>query len=164
MSPELFKIYIHSLSEILNEENENINVPTLNESRVSHLLWADELVLMALDGQSLQEMLNILLSYCLEWGLTVNMDKTAIMVFNRSGRLLKESHQFHYGDTNIKSVQEYYNYLGIVFTLSGTLSTAQAKLRQKALRCYFALISRKCLISEIYRVQDLVLRKLEKFD
>ena len=105
---------------------------------MSHLLWADELVLMALDGQSLQEMLNILLSYCLEWGLTVNMDKTAIMVFNRSGRLLKESHQFHHGDTSIQSVWENC-YLGIVFTLSGTLSTAQAKLRQKALRCYFAL-------------------------
>ena len=61
MSPELFKCYIHSLSEILKEENENINVPTLNESRVSHLLWADDLVLMALDSQSLQNMLNILL-------------------------------------------------------------------------------------------------------
>ena len=138
MSPELFKCYIHSLSEILNEENKEINVPILNESRVSHLLWADDLVLMALDGQSLQEMLDILLRYCIEWGLTVNLEKTAVMIFNKSGRLLKESHQFRFGDTDIKSVREYC-YLGIVFTLSGTLSTAQAKLRQKALRCYFAL-------------------------
>ena len=129
MSPELFKCYIHSLSEILNEENENINVPILNDTRVSHLLWADDLILMALDGQSLQEMIDILLSYCMEWGLTVNLGKTAVMIFNKSGRLLKESHQFRYGETPIQSVREYC-YLGIVFTLSGTLSTAVVYIRE----------------------------------
>ena len=60
------------------------------------------------------------------------------MVFNRSGRLLKESHGFYYGNELIKPAREYC-YLGIVFPISGSLLTAQHKLRQKGIRSYFAL-------------------------
>ena len=77
---------------------------------------------------------------CLEWGLSVNISKTAVMVFNRSGRLLKESKSFLYGETQIAPAREY-TYLGIVFTLSGSLKKAQTNLRQKALRSYFSLKS-----------------------
>ena len=137
MSPELFKIFVHALSEELNELND-INVPTIGSVRVTHLLWADDLVLLALDPLSLDKMLIVLHSYCMEWGLTVNISKTAIMVFNNSGRLLKESRNFTYGDTPIESVREY-TYLGITFTLTGSLKVAQVKLRQKSLRSYFSL-------------------------
>jgi hypothetical protein len=83
-------------------------------------------------------MLNILYSYCMEWGLTVDIGKTAVMVFNRSGSLLKESGSFLYGESPIISAREY-TYLGIVNTLNGTLKTAQNSLRQKAKRGYFCL-------------------------
>ena len=139
MSPELFKCYIHELSEQLNALT-GVNVPELNGTRVSHLLWADDLVLLARDASSLQKMIDLVLGYCLEWGLSVNISKTAVMVFNRSGRLLKESYDFKYGDINITSTREYC-YLGITFTLSGSLLTAQQKLRQKGLRSYFSLKS-----------------------
>ena len=62
------------------------------------------------------------------------------MVFNRSGRLLKESLTFQFGETNISSVREYC-YLGITFALTGSLAVAQNKLKQKGLRSYFALKS-----------------------
>ena len=137
MSPELFKCYLHALSEELNDACDP-RVPVLNGKRVSHLLWADDLVLMALDGASLQILLDILLSYCLEWGLSVNISKTAVMVFSKSGRLLKESEIFTYGELRIPSVREYC-YLGITFSLNGSLKRAQEKLRQKATRSYFAL-------------------------
>ena len=139
MSPELFKCYIHELSESLSSMS-GIDVPQLNGECVSHLLWADDLVLMALNPQSLQRMLNTLEAYCLEWGLTVNISKTAVMVFNKSGRLLKDSTGFSYGDMCIPSVREYC-YLGITFSLTGSLLTAQQKLRQKGLRSYFSLKS-----------------------
>ena len=60
MSPELFKCFINDLSEKLNKIPDNIAVPLLDKAKVSHLLWADDLVLLALDAQSLQHMLNIL--------------------------------------------------------------------------------------------------------
>ena len=137
MSPELFKCFIHQLSKDINSIK-GINVPLLGTIKVTHLLWADDLVLLALDRESLQAMLNVLQSYCLEWGLSVNVGKTAIMVFNPTGRLLKDSLNFTLGECVIPSAREYC-YLGIKFTLSGSMTMAQATLRQKGLRGYFAL-------------------------
>ena len=59
MSPELFKCFIHQLSVDLNNVTENM-VPELNSVQVTHLLWADDLVLLALDYNSLQSMLDVL--------------------------------------------------------------------------------------------------------
>ena len=67
LSPELFKIYINNLSDSLNNIN-GIEVPTLNGKKVSHLLWADDLVLLALNKESLQSLVNVLQEYCVEWG------------------------------------------------------------------------------------------------
>ena len=44
LSPELFKCYIHELSNRLNNIPGIVN-PLLNNTRVTHLLWADDLVL-----------------------------------------------------------------------------------------------------------------------
>ena len=139
MSQELFKCLIHDLSEeLINLED--VEVPVLNSERITHLLWADDLVLLALTPRSLQKMLNTLQSYCTEWGLSVNISKTAVMVFNRSGRLLNESKNFFYGEIPISPAREY-TYLGVVFTLNGSYKVAQANLRQRALRGYFSLKS-----------------------
>ena len=97
MSPELSKIYIHDLSVRLNNLT-GLNVPLLNQTPVTHLFWADDLVLIASDRNSLQRMINELRDYCELWGLVVNIEKTAIMIFNNSGRQLIESHSFHYGE------------------------------------------------------------------
>ena len=137
MSPELFKCFVHQLSENLNNL-ENVQVPELNDEEITHLLWADDLILLALNRETLQKMLLILWEYCNEWGLSVNLSKTAVMVFNRAGRLLKESENFFYGSSPIPSAREY-TYLGITFSLTGSMNLAQTKLRQKALRSYFSL-------------------------
>ena len=55
VSPELFKMYIHKLSMELNEMAHNlenhINVPELNGTPISHLLWADDTVLLVRDKE-----------------------------------------------------------------------------------------------------------------
>ena len=56
MSPELFKLFIHDLSRKI-EEIDELNSPLLNGFKVSYLLWADDLVLLALDEASLQKLL-----------------------------------------------------------------------------------------------------------
>ena len=137
MSPELFKTYIHELSERLNNI-EGLNCPILNETVLTHLLWADDLVLLALSKESLQLMIDELQTFCTEWGLTVNIKKTAVMVFNKSGRQLKESSGFQYIGNSIPSTKTYC-YLGITFAISGSFKVAINLLRQKALRAYFGL-------------------------
>ena len=62
------------------------------------------------------------------------------MVFNKAERFLKESFGFYLGNEQIKPAREYC-YLGIVFSINGSLLTAQHKLRQKGIRSYFALKS-----------------------
>ena len=83
-------------------------------------------------------MLDVLFEYCNDWGLTVNTSKTVIVVFNKSGRQLKESKTFKLGNTVIPSTREYC-YIGVTFSLNGSLKMAQEKLKQKALRSYFSL-------------------------
>ena len=68
------------------------------------------------------------------------LSKTAIMVFNRAGRVLKNSTNCVYGEMTLPSVREY-TYLGITFTLTGSLKLDQTKLRKKGLRSYFSLKS-----------------------
>ena len=57
------------------------------------------------------------------------------MVFNSSGRLLKESHNFTLGDSPIKSVRNYC-YLGIMFSLNGSFKTAINTLVSKGKRAH----------------------------
>ena len=49
MSPELFKIFINDLSAELDKEPLRTTVPNLDGLRVSHLLWADDLIILAND-------------------------------------------------------------------------------------------------------------------
>ncbi|KAL5271652.1 hypothetical protein ACHWQZ_G002057 [Mnemiopsis leidyi] len=137
MSPELFTIFLLGLSEDLNNCAGAI-VPKLNGVNISHLLWADDLVLLATDSPSLQILIDTVHNFCTRWGLTVNISKTAILILNTSGRKLKESTGFTYGDTNIPSDNKYC-YLGITLTLSGSLTLNMDNLRKKGLRAYFSL-------------------------
>lgn len=123
MSPELFKCYLLELSEELNA-NDDLELPILNGVSVSHLLWADDLVLLALTKKSLQKLIDTVFNYCTYWGLTVNISKTAIVIFNTAARQLKECHEFVYGEIKVPSAKTYC-YLGIVFNLNGSFKTAQ---------------------------------------
>ena len=137
MSPELFKVYIYELS-IKLEELDNTNVPSLNGFPVSHLLWADDLILLALDANTLQRQLDCLNDFVTSWELSINISKTNVMVFNSSSRILKCSHGFKLGNLDIKSVRRYC-YLGIQFSLNGSFKHAINELRKKALRSFFSL-------------------------
>ena len=121
----MFKCFIHQLSPDLDNA-EAANAPELKNIKITHLFWADDLILLALDQDGLQQLLDILFSYCIDWGLTVNISKTAVMVFYRSRRSLL----FKFADNNVASVREYCS-LGISFTLSGSTMVAQGKLKQK---------------------------------
>ena len=139
LSPELFKIYINDLSASLNSIKD-IAVPSLNGKRVTHLLWADDLVLLALSKEALQKQFNVLRDYCVEWGLSVNMKKTAVMVFkfNKTGKIFNCRRGLPFNNTKIDTVRSYC-YLGVTFTLSKSFKHATNELRHKANRGCFAL-------------------------
>ena len=137
LSPELFKIFIHDLSDLLDELKDTL-VPNLNGFFISHLLWADDLILLALDGPSLQRLLDSLHEFASHWDLSINIDKTHIMVFNRSSRILNCAYGFKLGDLDIAPTNRYC-YLGINFSLNGSFKFAMNELRKKGLKSYFAM-------------------------
>ena len=55
MSPELFKLFIRDLTAHLNTGG---CFPQLDDTIISHLLWADDLVLLSLNGKDLQTLKN----------------------------------------------------------------------------------------------------------
>ena len=116
------KMYIYQLSEDLNNIQTDLKRPVVNGMAVSHLLWADDLVFLALDSKSFQILIDKLKTYCDEWGLDVRISydlsssQTAIMIFNSACRHLKESNQFNYKQDTIPSAKSY-TYLGISLIL-----------------------------------------------
>ena len=134
LSPDLFKIFIQNLSSLLKSTGD---YPELADLIISHLLWADDLVLLALSPAALQENINILLQFCQLMGLDININKTKVVTFHppRSKHTLG---QLYLGKLPIKNTETYF-YLGIVFHQNGTFSAANAELRAKALRALYGL-------------------------
>ena len=156
MSPELFKIYLYELTSELDQTDAVL--PELGGRPLSHLLWADDLVLLALDHRSLQNLLSTLESFCTTWGLTVNLKKTAVMVFNKASVILKDSKTFTYNGNNVPSAKSYC-YLGVIFSLNGSFKANLMALRQKAIR---SIISLKRAVNLSVLPPDLILKLFDQ--
>ena len=137
MIPTFFSIYINDLVTHFNESCDPVK---LMERNVSCLLYADDLVLISESAIGLQNSLNILSCYCDKWNLTVNLDKTKSMIFNKAGRkLTRES--FLYKNNRIylgmeykyKNSRGFKNKLGIIFKPSGIFTNAVELLCKKAI-------------------------------
>ena len=50
----------------------------------------DDLILISSTAEGLQNCLNQLSDYCLKWDLSVNISKSKVIVFNKSGKILKD--------------------------------------------------------------------------
>ena len=98
-------------------------------------MYADDLVLMLASKEGLQKCLDDLNIYCKKWKLEVNTDKTKILIFNKSGRLIKK-HHFIFESEALETVQEF-KYLGIIIKASGIFTKVISELSNKALKVLF---------------------------
>ena len=136
-SPLLFALFI---SDIENSLQENMDAGiTLDQLSLYLVLFADDAVIFSDTPQGLQQSLNKLQQYCETWNLTVNVDKTKIMVF-RKGGILSRVEKWYYNGVEIEIVNQF-NYLGVVFTPGGSFIQATKTLSGKALRALCALLS-----------------------
>lgn len=132
LSPDLFKHFLNDLSLLIDLAN----CPELNGIKISHLLWADDLILLALDKVTAQNQLNLLNEFCIKWGIEVNVSKTKSMIISDN----KADHEaaFKLGDITLTNVKEYC-YLGINLHNSGKMKVAIENLKTKATRAYYGL-------------------------
>ena len=131
ISPILFSILINELAnEIIRKGKHGVSL-TSDEIELFLLLFADDLTLMSSTVVGLQHQLNILQGESVRLHLTVNLDKSKIIVF-RKGGFLRTIEKWFLGGKQLEVVNSY-KYLGLTFStkLSFTAAMEEAKLRGK---------------------------------
>ena len=133
LSPFLFNLFLNSLSQQLNSPG--MQKIQLGNAYINHLLYADDLALISDTVFGLQRQLNILADYCEAWGLTVNIEKTNIIVF-RGGGCLKRYGKWYYLGEQIDTVNTF-KYLEVTFNSSGSWLKTQEYLSIQAKKALF---------------------------
>ena len=101
-------------------------------------MYADDVIIISESEQGLHKCLRKLEKYCDLWCLDINIDKTKVIVFNKSGKIL--NYNFSFNCHSIENVQTY-KYLGVLFSASGTFSHAKLDLYNRGLKAFFKLKS-----------------------
>jgi hypothetical protein len=60
-------------------------------NRIDCLLYADDVILLSNSQTGLQSKLDSLELFCKEWCMSVNISKTKVVIFNKSGRFIKQN-------------------------------------------------------------------------
>jgi len=109
LSTLMFNMYVSNLSETLNKLNKGIEV---NGQYINHLLYADDLVLLAENETDLQLMLDLLSRWNVSNKMAINSNKTKVVHF-RNASVKRSSVQFKCGESIIDYTNTY-RYLGLV--------------------------------------------------
>ena len=112
LSPLLFALYVSDVVDAFPTEWGAMTGCNDVRGRVSHLMYADDLTLVANSANNLQRLLDKLAVYAEKKGLTINVRKSQVMVFN-PGRN-QGSVEFTLGGRSVERVREF-KFLGVVF-------------------------------------------------
>ena len=134
LSPFLFILFINDMYEnIVIQDNDAF---TIEDLKIFILLFADDIVLLSYNPEGLQSLLNQLHSYCVKWGISVNVEKTVVMIFKTGPR--QENLQFYYNGKRLNNVSKF-SYLGVTLSSNGSFYQAQKSLSEQANRAIFSL-------------------------
>jgi hypothetical protein len=137
ISPQLFNLYTSKLPSIFDQQCDPVYI---NQQPVHVLAWADDAAVFSLSRAGLQRSIDKTVEYYKNLGLTVNVNKTKVMVFNKRG--LKPQHLGHCDFTaegRGLEVADQYTYLGAVYIPSGAVYAAVDALTAKCSRAWFSL-------------------------
>ena len=134
LSPFLFILFINDMYK--NIVIQDKDAFTIEDLTLFIMLFADDAVLISYTQEGLQSLLNQLHSYCYKWGISVNVDKTVVMVF-KAGRK-QEKVQFYYNGKRLNNVSKF-SYLDVTIACNGSFYQAQKSLLEQANRAFFSL-------------------------
>ena len=100
------------------------------------LLYADDTVIFAESKEGMQWALNIFQSYCDKWKLTVNINKTKVLVLSK--RKCQQNFDFTLNGENLDVIDPYI-YLGITFKYNGSFLDARKRLVEHDQKSLFAI-------------------------
>ena len=118
LSPLLFALFINHISPALNTNTIGINIA---DTQMTHLLYADDIALVASSAQDMQKQLQVLNTSLNSSGLNINVKKSKIMRIGNSTPHMSTSSctwpVYGGNDTRQGEIAEtlHYKYLGLIF-------------------------------------------------
>ncbi len=110
LSPYLFNSFLSDLCDSLSKSH---GVVLDAETILTHLFWADDLILLSETALGLQAQIDNLFAFCSKWQMIINNLKTKVLIFNQNQS--EQSQKVCVGGVDIE-VTTQYNYLGMLFS------------------------------------------------
>ena len=132
LSPTLSNIYQNDLHEIFNYDCDPVE---LDGFFFNSLSWADDLVLVSKSKMGLQKCLDRLGEYCNKWQLSVNTEKTKIMVLSLGSSICSD---IKYNGNLLEPVTTY-KYLGFMISSNGQFNKMLSDRIEKAKKASFVI-------------------------
>ena len=93
------------------------------------------LLLLFETPEGLQNCIDKLNSYCNRWQLSINIQKTKVMVFQQRN-IIYNNHEFFLNGIKLEKILKY-KYLGIIIEASGKLNSSFTELSKKGAKVLF---------------------------
>lgn len=122
-APTLFNLFLSDLSAEL--DNCNHHAPNLGGLTLSNLLYADDLIL---NPVGLQHLINATSSFSDKNGLTINLEKSKVMILNQKGK--KFQSRWELQGQQLEVIKEY-KYLGIIFDRKGSFGQQKTMIKTR---------------------------------
>ena len=122
LSPTLFNIFINDIPSYFDSSCDAV---CLTKNHINCLLYEDDLVLLSNSEKGLQNCMEKLSTFCNNWGMNVNLDKTKTLMFSPCTR--KKDVHIKFQGKDIENVKSY-TYLGVTFNHLGCLNEAKHNL------------------------------------
>ena len=116
LSPLLFALFLNDFDDFCRSRG-IMGVDVFDGFVINGIFFADDLVLVASSPVRLRGLIGVLEEYCRSNSLTVNKEKSKIMIFRRGGRCAA-NWKFTFEDYALEMVNEF-DYLGVRFSSSG---------------------------------------------
>jgi hypothetical protein len=137
LSPTIFSVFINDFVK----EIEYLSICfEIGGKKISFLLYADDIFLLAETEKNLQILLDTLHEWCKRWRVLLNSDKSKCVHF-RKGRAKQSTQDFRIGNSVLENVQ-IYKYHGVLFSSNGKFSCNAETLGKGAGRALGKVISK----------------------
>ena len=137
LSPILFALFLRDLEEFFIRKGIR-GVSATHLVEILLLAYADDIVILSDSYIGMKKIISLLLEYCTLNQLTLNANKTKVILFKKGG--FKPQKHFSFGTEQIEYAKEY-DYLGVRFFQSGKFETASRCFISKAKSASAATIS-----------------------
>lgn len=134
LSPILFSFYVNDyeigfINNIIPYEMKDLNLFLL--------IYANDIVIFSESVLGLQNMLHTLFEYTSQWSLSVNINKTKIVVYRKGGRVHVD--EKWYSDNEEIEVVVNFTYLRSLLNFNRKYNMLQQKLSAQGRKAMFAL-------------------------